>query len=460
MRKRARRILTVVFYLSIATLLGVATIVLVAIGKGYSYDFATNRFILNGLLVISSVPNGGTIYVNGRDIHRRTPYRSTYEAGEYDVEVKRPGYQAWHKRVSIFPSEVTFVQYVVMFPDQLDAQAITSGPATGLVASRDRRHLAYLAGGAEPAVWVVDTASRVPTKIYTARPASSDRPAEKLVGLSWSDDASHLLLRSAYGDQPNYSLLPAAAGQNPTDLTATFRFDFNGLTFSPANWRELYWVSPEGLRRLDVGATTVTGVLADRVASFTFAGDRLLYVQTTKLGKSLWSLDRAGHKSELIQSLAESPRYEMAGVNFKGKDYVAVIPAAGRVLTLYSDIFSSHPVATVLAKDVDRLSWSPDGHWLAFYSSVTLGTYDLEKPHVDIIKLDSASVGSLSWFDTAHLLAGLGPQLYVMEFDGDNRVKLPGQAVGTGAAAADGRSIFAILHDADRDTLNYFDTKL
>jgi hypothetical protein len=117
-----RRFLLPLGYLAVAIVIVGVTVSLVAYGRGYSYDFTNNRWVVNGLVLVSSFPSGADVKVNGKNLHHKTPYRATLEAGDYNFEVVKAGYRSWSKRLTIVASGVTWAQYVLLFPPELHPQ--------------------------------------------------------------------------------------------------------------------------------------------------------------------------------------------------------------------------------------------------------------------------------------------------------------------------------------------------
>lgn len=417
-----RKALIVLGYILAAAVVVFGTIILVAVGKGYSYDPLKGRFTYRGLLIVGSTPSGANIKVNDRLIRHRTPYRATMEAKDYSLTVTKDGYRPWNKQVTITASEVYFAQYIFLFPTKIKQQTVvTHADISSLVASHDRRHFAYLTGGTDPGVWLLELTGKTGIKIYTPK------AGEQLTEISWSDDGSHLLIRSRLDNRDIYNLTAATGNATPTNLTDLFKLEFANLRFSPDNWRELYWLGADGLlRKIDASAQTSSAVLADKVVSFTLANDRAYYVATTTTGKSLFSLERGGRKTELAQSLPESSSYELAYSGFGGQERIAVLPVSTRVLSLHSGFDTPTPTALVVAKLAEHAVFSPDGRFLAFYNAngQASGIYDLEKAKLHSFNAISGGISQLSWFDEFHLLLNANSQASVVEFDGGNLTSL------------------------------------
>jgi hypothetical protein len=448
-----RRILIILGYLGLTALVIVATIGLVAYGQGYAYDMKTGRIIRTALVIIQSTPSGVPVTVDGKLLKKKTTYRASYKDGSYQFELTKDGYYPWRKTLAVEWPLVSMAQYALLVPRQPPVVALDTRPViTAQSISRDHRHLAYVTGGSDGAVYTLDVPDGKAVKVYTPRAATADQPAETVTSVAWSDDASHLLVVSQLNGQPVHHLM-AADGGGVVDLTQQYGFNFSGLTFSTSNWQQLYWISPDGLRRLDVGAQAVSAVLADKVSQFQVAGDRMLYVQSSEAARTLWSLDGRGHKQELIPALPDSDTYAITYANYRGTDELAVVPAKTGVGTLYSDIYGANPVAKVIARGVQSAQFSPDAHLLVFTAPATAITYDLERSDLlgRLVSYQFSGVQdlrSLSWFDNFHIIMNRGGRLVWAEFDGANSLDL-GAAAGAFApyATADQRSIVTIRPD-------------
>lgn len=461
-----RRILTFAGYLGVTLAVIGVTVALVAYGNDYSYDFSSHRIIQKGHVIINSLPNGVRVTADGKLLNKKTPYQAAYKVGLHSFELVKDGFLPWKKTLEVVAGQVSLARYVILMPQNPTKTLLDSQPQVIAQAiSKDHRHLAYITGGTSSAVYTLDLGNPKPVKLYAPKAASATEPAEVLTGITWSDDASHLLVVSTMGDQVVHRLASASGGE-PINLTNQYRFNFSGIKFSSSTWKQMYWVSPDGLRRLDVDNQSVSAVLADKVTQFWVVPDRVLYVQQTDLGRQLWSIDSRGHRQELIQALAESDSYAVAYANYRGSDELAVVPSKTQTGTLYTDIFSSNPVAKVVAHDVTTVSFSPDGHLLALSSPSVITMYDLERSSLDnsfvsySITDQPGQLSALSWFDNYHLLLNRGGKLYWSEFDGANRAEL-GDAYGLFPAynTADFKSVVMFSSNAQAARITQVDIR-
>ncbi len=433
-----RRILIVIIWTLLIAAVIIATIVLVALGRGYSYDFRTGALKLNGLAVFGSSPSGADIFVSGKTIRRRTPYRTTLEAGEYLFSVTKPGYRDWTKRITIYPSEVSWVQYILLIPTEIKPTTITTGTAFSLLTtSFDHHHFAYVA--ADGAVWIFDSDLGKPTKLYQPPTPAAGQPAEAVTQLAWSHDASHLLVTTMAGTAETDRLV-STSDSTSTDLTNSFGFNLTGLRFSPSNWQVLYWLSPEGLRQLNVGNRTVSAVLADDVVTYDFSGNQIIYVQSSAKGDVLDSMDQSGQNQRQLAALAPSPSYQLAIGSYRSTAMAAVLATSTRTITLYGGINNSHPTSKVLSHSADQLAFNTDGRFLNYENGAKLATYDLEKSQTDLFEPSPEPYQLVEWFDTYHLLVATAGELSLVEYDGGNATSITGAVVASGVGVTNQES--------------------
>jgi hypothetical protein len=450
-----RRILIVFGYIVLTLVVVGLTIVLVAYGNDYRYDWVTHKIIQNGHVIIDSLPNNVDVVADGHYLNKKTPYQAAYTIGNHTFSLNLSGYYPWTKTVSISAGEVSLLQYVILVPKRPDETVLDSrATVVAQSMSKDHHHLAYITGGPEAALYTLDLGNPHPVKLYTPKPAVSATatspavPAEVLTGVTWSDDASHLLVSATVGGQPE-ELLASSSGGTPINLSQQYGFSFTGIQFSASNWQQLYWIAPDGLRKLDVGAQTVSDIIASGAIQFWITPNRVLYAQQTPTGTELWSVDNNYHQQELIEALAHASSYSVAYASFLGQDELGVVPSSNQTGTLYSGIFGSTPIATTIAHGVDNVSFSPDGHLAEFDSPSSIVVYDLNQSELQDKLVDytvtgqKGSLEAVAWFDNYHLLENRSGVLYWSEYDGGNSVKLDALAGAFPAySSSDTKSIY------------------
>jgi hypothetical protein len=430
-RLMMRRILASFGYLADAALIIGGTIGLVAYGEGYEFSFKLHHFILKGLVLINSSPGSAAIARNGTDLKKHTNYRATYSPGSYTFTVSKDGFRSWSKRLTVEAGQVTDARYIVLLPNTLVKATVATTSSFGLMTtSADERRVAYVTPASATigqAIWTIDLPSGQPIRRFNLPLATPDVPTETINQLTWSKDGSHILFSTQSSTGKIFRVMENN-GNNIVNLTTKYQLDFSNIVFAPSDWHLLFWMSSDGtLRRLDLGAESVSGVIAGDITQISFANDRILFIQTTSLGKTLQSapVSDPTNISRLIPSLPESPTYAISFGRYQNSDELVIIPASTREATLYSGIFGSSPVSTIVARNVDAALFSPSDRYIALYSATHVSTYDgLLSSATHIVTSESpalpGALTSLMWADDAHLISRIGSSAVWSDYDGSN----------------------------------------
>jgi PEGA domain len=432
-----RKILISISYV-VATIFVIGgSIVLVAYSQGYNYDFAHYKFIRRGLVLINTNPSGAYITINGKFDNKRTYYHDNLTPGIYHFKLDLPGYVAWTKDLSIIAGQVTDARYIILVPNKPIKTTFNkiNNAYQALAIASDHKIMAYSSSPTPTegsSVWTQNINNNNPVKVMSLSPASDTSPAETIQSVQISNDDSHLLVVSSNGTTLNYRLMNVD-GSNQINLTTTYKTDFGGtvgLKFSKNDWQELFWIdSSSNLRRLEIGTGTVSNTIAKGVSQLNFANNNVIFVESTQLGQSVERVDihNISNPSRLIQALPVSSSYDINYANYGGVDELVVIPQSTHEAILYSGVYGSSPVSTVIAKNVNSSIFSPNYRFIALYSDSQLITYDsyLSTP-TSIINykytISPPGLQSISWFDNFHLLLGIRNTTVFSDFDGTNQV--------------------------------------
>lgn len=417
-----RKALMILGYVAATAVVVIGTILLVAYGKGYSYDFGKQRLIHRGLVLIDSTPSGAQVMLGNKQLSQKTPYRQSFEAGTYGFTLTKDNFRTWTRRLTVVPSQVSFAQYVILIATKLTPESIGSYPAiSNVVNSTDHKKTAFtVPSGPDTGVWVLDTASHRQTRIYASAAANETQPAEVNQVLQWSDDNSRLLIKRQIGATSAYLVLNANnASETPVNLTETYKVADGSLQFDPSNARQLYWLNPDGLRRLNLADQTASAILADHVGGFTFTGDRIAYVVNDGVKPpSLWSLDGGGHKQQLATKLPVSSSYNLSYATYLGTSKLAVAAADSHAITLYSNLYN-RPTSQLLPGTATQVVFSEEGRFLLELDDHRAASYDLEHNTTSVIGEGESTPQQISWFDPYHLVWNRDGQTYLSEFDGN-----------------------------------------
>lgn len=90
--------------------------------RGIAYDFSKKTFVTTGILAVRSDPSSAQIYLHNKLVRKSAGDVRFLVPGEYQVTIKKDGFQDWEKRLEIISGQVTwanpaFGNVVLFFQD-------------------------------------------------------------------------------------------------------------------------------------------------------------------------------------------------------------------------------------------------------------------------------------------------------------------------------------------------------
>ncbi len=408
----------------IATVLG--TIILVALARGYSYDFFSGQIKETGLVIINSQPSGASITLNGASTKHKTPFRLVNaEPGNLTVGLKRDEYRDWQRQLVVEAQEVSFADRALLIPKTILYDNLYGDfRATSVVQSNDNRRVAFVTTSPTLSIWVSDN-EKPPVRIY--QPPTPTTPEETVTAISdlqlSANNGNQLLFKTTSNAKTHFFTTPTTGNQIATDINASFAIGGGTLTFNPANDRELFWLYEGKLRKLNLDSKATGSVMAENIAYMKIKSDRIFYISAltpTNLSHELWGMDLNGvRKIKILSSVVDSPEYKLDFARVQSQDYLMLLASKDKTAVLYSNIYDK-PVSSVLSKDATDFTFSPNGTYLVINHAQTVKAYNLELTDRFNHKTSLAGLTSWRWLDDYHLLVITNGQLRIMDFDGQN----------------------------------------
>jgi hypothetical protein len=94
----------------------IITPLIIAYGIGYSFDWQKRSFVKTGSFYFASAPTGGTIYINDAASGKTNKYIKRLLPKEYNVAIKKDGYQIWEKGLKMDSGIVTEARNILLVP--------------------------------------------------------------------------------------------------------------------------------------------------------------------------------------------------------------------------------------------------------------------------------------------------------------------------------------------------------
>jgi hypothetical protein len=154
---RKRLIIFLIVFLGI----GLVAYFLIKLASGYRPDFTNKTMRPTGLLVATSIPNQGSILVNGKILKTKTATTISLAPGEYEIEIKKDGFSSWKKKILI-EKELVVKTEAYLFPTYPDLKALTSTSASSPVISPDGKKVVFAVANQDEknGLWILDLTER------------------------------------------------------------------------------------------------------------------------------------------------------------------------------------------------------------------------------------------------------------------------------------------------------------
>jgi hypothetical protein len=460
-KQRAHMIRLITGYVLIGVAILFATLILLyqAYGFGFGKD---GEVIQNGLVFLSSAPSGADIYLNGSRYKNGTNTKLQLPAGQYNVELKRNGYQPWQRLVTVEGGGVEHFDYPRLIPQKLTTSPIKTYPeAPGFASASPDRHWLVVQQGAAPLNFDLYDLSdpkkisanlallQVPESLITA--PKSTTQGWKLV--EWSTDNRHLLVQHSYGSDAaagssvEYIMLDIQTPADSVNLTKTLQLPTTAqLTLRDKKF-DKYFVYDQAAHTLGTTAIgengTITPLLEQVLAFKTYASDVVLYVtdhdpatgQPTPAGQVL-SVLREGDQTYKIREhgagqtyLVDLAKYSgdwfiTAGSDTDGKVYVYQNPQRIRKASKTAALV---PVQILRVPGPSFIQFSTNTQFVMIESGTSFSAYDAEndKRYGFVVKsaIDPPAAHA-TWMDGDRLMYVSDGKVQILDYDNINQRSL------------------------------------
>lgn len=432
---------------------------------GYHLD-ADNRNIRQyAFLQFGSVPSGATVSVDGAVTSSNTPSKTSVPAGKHNVIMWRNGYEKWQKSVNLKPGTLTWLNYILLIPKDLELQSTSKYPAISYsLASPKGGYMLIQPKANEAKFDLVDlgsdkaktTSLELPASFYASSPGGVFKPEK------WSDNERYVLLTYKYAGRQEWIVMDTQDLSQSKNITKVFDLTLKNVNFAGSGGSSLYALDDDDIRKLDLSADTISRPLVSNVADYSVYNKLkiITYTGTDKIDKNkrVAGIYRDGDKSpaviKTISGSAGTPIH-IATANYFNENYVAL--SYGKKVEVFSGSYPNTTsdssnnmkvVETFNAKsDVGRLSFSPTGKYVFIQSNAYFASYDLEYRNLaeSTVAIGDKKALPIKWLDDNHIWSDGNGKLIIREFDGSNSHDINAVIEGQDATlTSNGRFLYSL----------------
>lgn len=431
-----------------ATILAILALVtvLVFVILGYQFNKKDGKIEQGGLVQFSSQPGGADITLDGTKFGARTATKTTMTSGNHYITMGRDGYQTWNKSVSVVPGAILWLNYARLIPKDLPVEKLTTfSTVSSSQSSPDQKWIAITTDPALPELQLADVSQQTPVVTKLALPATlytapAAGKAQQFSLVEWDKDSRFLLVKHTVEglDRAEWLIVDTQSIESSKNVTSLLNVAIDTAHFSLASSQALYAQIAGDVRKIDVGAATISRPLASNIEDFRLYRDNgVLFTTkldaTTKQRSVGYVLD-SDTAPRILQTVTDdgTQPFRLAIGDYFSDIYVAT--QYGSTLTVRSgnlpktaaDVAAMQPVTTQhLTEPATRLSMMTGARFVVAESKNGYAVYDLELRRLTSTSYKGTDTGAaqlpLGWIDGYMPWSDRDGTLRLYEFDGANQ---------------------------------------
>jgi hypothetical protein len=398
---------------------------IILLANGYRFTFKNSQIVWEktGIIILSTRPNDAQILINGKPTGINTGFSflttriNDLLPAKYRVTIKKDGFRTWEKEAEVKANLVTWLNYIIMFPNELKIDKINDLKDKEILAQSKNKRLMLIKAISEPALYTYDQNGNL-AKIWPRNfiPQEEWLKQPEILAAEFNSNNDKILLKIKNQDKASYAILDTSTDGKITSLDS---FSFTKLIWNPLDSNELFGLSAGNVYRLPIANFTPVE-LAKNVVDYTVEKNGQIYFVSNNGEKiSLLQMGFDGNRKEVVAgAVVKNDRYKMT--YSASLDALAFLPLDEKTLTIYYK--SNNQLSTVeLANNVNDFNWSPNGRKIYYYGDNFLNRFDWDKQEETVNKING--IKKADWyFDDNHFLILSGTNLSEIDFDGINKI--------------------------------------
>jgi len=451
-KQRRHTVQLFIGYGLVATAITLATIILVY----YAYGFGVTKqgdLVQKGLVFVSSQPSGAQLYVDGKQVDN-TNAKLNLNAGDYILDIKRTGYNDWHREINVEGGSVNHYVYPFLFPKELKPKTIKEYEVNPQLTAQspDRRWLIVKPNGEDETKFEAfdlsknqDTISEaIPFSIADTLVSATTAPAQWKM-LEWSNNNRHMLFVRTYiadnVQKSEYILVDRQRPEGSYNLTRELSIDPTVIDVSLVDKKpDVYYLHNKttgDLSRVSLDNKSPEKVLSNVIAYKSHGDNTIVYVtdEDAPTGKVVAKLSDNG-KEYTLRNLLPGDKYLLNAARFDGSWYVVAGSQAENRTFVYKDPVSqinsdkNKRPGALFSLRVDAptdVSFSANAQFIALQNGKGLHVYDIDREkayrYESRYSLDAPQL-KMAWMDGDRFTYTSAGKQVVFDYDNTNKHSL------------------------------------
>lgn len=424
-------------YVFISIAIALATVVLLFLSYGFGLG-KDGDVVQNGLLFVSSTPNGANIYLNGKITNPQTNTRLSILSGTYKMELQRPGYRNWERVIKLEGGSIDHFDYPFLFPVNLATKPVkTYESAPGLVTqSPDRRWLLVQRPGSLSGFDEYDLKNPdvAPVDLTVPSTLLSGGSSQSWALVEWSTDNQHVLLQHNYDDKYEFIMFDRTDPAKSVNLNLALHQQPTKITLLNKKYDQyyVYDAASKALATASLGSPTLTAYLSNVLSYKSYGDNIMLYASDVsdlpdKVAINLYQDGKTYH----LRDAAANTTYLLNITRYSGDWYAAIGASSESKVYVYKNPVSQLrskrpvlvPVYVLKAKQPTYLEFSDNARFILDEGGSEFAVFDAENEKGYLYTVPEAldtPQAHANWMDGHRLDYVSGGKLVVFDYDHAN----------------------------------------
>ena len=457
----------------------VMVIVLTFVAMGYKVN-QDGELSQNGLVQISSRPNGATVTIDGDTIFPRTDTSRSLSSGEHTVKLTKDGYDSWEKTIEIKSGWLYKLDYPRLFKQGRETEKMLEFKEglEFLSMSPDRSSILYADDDATVFYWLKVQGEEIETRKIDVAELFRLKSGDKLNGiiksLEWNGEGDRVLIDYVgvakskddkmivdYADYDVHDriVINLAKPEDSINLTREFGLDFSKISAVSDSAERLVVLENGNLRMISTGTKEISRVLVANIADFANVGSEVLFITKAAEDSTTRTIGYyvEGDKAPLILETVGGDGVRLAISKYLDKRYLTV--AVGPEITIYraDELQETMRIEdlevvgkAVLAAAPEWVEVANRGRFIAAINGKKIFMFDVEQLAISNYELEGDFEGWLDGFMVTNVVDG---KLVARDFDGSNRRELgDGKAGFEAMVTSNNRYLYYAVECGDETT--------
>lgn len=430
-------------------LMGVAILLATVVLLYQAYGYRINRegeIIQNGLVFLSSRPEGAMIYSNGERLSDNTNARLSLAAGQYTFELVREGYHTWKRGITVEGGSVQRFVYPFLFPADLRVSSVKQYEDAPVLSTQSLDGRWMLIFRSSNVFDIYDLDNKEPVAKEQTMPTevmSANSTTVSWREVQWADSNQHVVLQRVFkaegqdNEQTEYILYDREDPTSSKNLTNLLGFNPSKIQLRDAKHDQYYAFDKNSqvLFTASLGEPTPKALLKD-VIDFESDGQDFVLYATNKDAPEDKTLIRLA-QSEQSFTIRQAPRdttFSMGLADFNDEQVVvAGAKSENRVFVYQSPLDNLReeqvavPVQILKVDNPTQLKFSKNARFVMIQGGNNFAVYDSETDRAYAYQLDlpqDTPVDRAVWMDGHRMTVTNQDKVVVFDFDGTNQHSL------------------------------------